>query len=273
MGAGVGTNTGTVAATGPEANTEPGSATGAAREQLLASTFLALTDTLGEEDEPSCVMELLAERCVRLVDVAAAGLLLADRSGEVRMAAASDERARRLGLDEQRCGEGPGLECYRDGLPVTAAELAREAVRWPRFAERALESGYTAAFAVPLRRGEEVIGALSLFRTAPGPLPAADAELAQALADATTVGVLQARARQHQAVLAAQLQSALESRVLVEQAKGLLAERWQITVDDAFTLLRRHSRAHRQRLPDLARAILTHQLDTDSLRPGPSSPP
>lgn len=235
----------------------------------LLLACIALADTLEEEIEAAGVLGLLADWCVELVGVEAAGLLLADDHGELRVAAASGERARLLGLAEQEFGEGPALECYRDGTQVAAADLGRDGVRWPAFAVKALQCGYTATFAVPMRRQEEVIGAVSLFRAAPEPLTAWETALVQALADAATVGVLQRRARHRHELLSSQLQVALESRVLVEQAKGVLSERWGMGVDDAFTILRQHARTRRVRLSDLARAVLDHSVILDDPLRGP----
>ncbi|HEY5837244.1 GAF and ANTAR domain-containing protein [Streptomyces sp.] len=235
--------------------------TGEAGARLLGAC-VALADTLEEEVEAAGVLELLTRLCVELVGVQAATLLLADDNGALQVAAASGEHAARLlGPTERTSGECPGLDCYRDGAPVTAPDLGRNGVRWPVFAHHALHHGYAAAFALPLRRQEEVIGALTLFRTAPGPLSADASALAQALADATTVGVLQRRARHRHELLSAQLQSALRSRILVEQAKGALAERWNIPADDAFTILRHHARTRRTRLSDLAQGVIDRTVE------------
>lgn len=234
----------------------------------LLAACVALADTLEEDGEAAGVPALLADRCVELVGVEAAGLLLADGAGQPRVAAASCERARLLGLAEQEFGAGPGLDCLRGGEPVEAPDLAADGGRWAAFAGKALECGYAAVFAVPMRRQEEVIGAVCLFRASPGPLTPDAAALARALADAATVGVLQRRARHRYELLSAQLQSALDSRVLVEQAKGLLAERWGMGVDEAFLILRRHARARRMRLADLAREVLSRSVD---LTPDPAA--
>jgi GAF domain-containing protein len=233
----------------------------------LLAACVALADTLEEDSRAGGVLESLAEWCVELVGVDAAGLLLADGSGPPVPDAASCDHARLLGLAEQEYGAGPGLDCLRRGTPVAAADLAGDGLRWAGFTAQALEYGYTAAFAVPMRRQEEVIGALCLFRATPGPLSRDAAVRARALADAATVGVLQRRARHRYELLSAQLQTALDSRVLVEQAKGLLAERWNMDVDDAFLILRRHARTRRMRLADLSRAVLTRAVD---LSPDPA---
>jgi GAF domain-containing protein len=225
----------------------------------LLGACVELADTLGEEPGSAGILPLLADRCVELVGVEAAGLLVADDDGGLRVAAATCESAHLLTVaerDDEDGGGGPARDCHRTGTPVTAPDLARDGARWPAYAIRALHSGYTAAFALPLRRQEEVIGAVTLFRTTPGPLPADRTALAQTLADAATVGVLQRRARQRNELLAAQLQFALDSRIVVEQAKGVLAERWGIGVDEAFTVLRAHARTGRVRLAEVARGVL-----------------
>jgi hypothetical protein len=230
----------------------------------LIEACVTLADTLEEDagtGSSSRVSGLLVDWCVELVGVAAAGLLLTDERGEPRVAAASAEPARLLALTEQQCGQGPGLQCFRDGAEVTAADLRRDGAGWPAFAVAALRSGYTAAFAVPMRRQGEVIGAVTLLRGTPGPLTPTETALARSLADAATVGILQRRARHRHELLATQLQSALESRILVEQAKGVLAERWSMDVDEAFVILRGQARTRRVRLTELARAVLDHTVE------------
>lgn len=230
------------------------------RGGLLADTLVELTDTLGDEGEPDAPLRRLAGRAVRLTGVAAAGLLLADEHGDIRVVGASCEPARRL------TAVGPGPDCYRSGTAVAVADLGRSADPQPAdFTRRALASGYPAVFAVPVRHRKEVVGALVLFRAVPGPLPAHSAAVARSLTDAAAIGVLQRRTRRHHERLAAQLQTALDTRIPVEQVKGLLAERWHVSVDEAFALLRAHARAHRLRISDLAVGILA---GTVSL-PGP----
>jgi hypothetical protein len=235
----------------------------------LGAAFVAVADTLdadgddGGGDTAGGVGDVLVGRCVEVLDVAAAGLLLTDGTGagEPVAVAATDEAVRALVVKE-----GPGRECHRAGIPVGTSALHQAVPRWPDFAAGALAAGYGAAFAVPMRWREETIGALVLFRPASGPLPDGTAQLAQALADVSTIGVLQRRARRQREQLADQLQTALESRVLVEQAKGLLAERWQVSVDAAFTALRRHARTRRMRLADLAQGLLDRTVDAAELR-------
>ncbi|WP_159450227.1 ANTAR domain-containing protein [Actinacidiphila paucisporea] len=234
-----------------------------AGRRLLAGTLVELADTLGDDGEPDAALRRLAGRCVRLTAVAAAGLLLADEHGDIRVIGASGEPARLL-----TAADGPGPECYRSGADVGVADLGRPLDPLPAdFARRALAAGYVAVFAIPVRHRKEVLGALVLYRTTAGPLPAETAAVARALADAAAVGVLQRRTRRHHQRLAAQLQSALDTRVPVEQAKGVLAERWHVSVEEAFAHLRAHARAHRLRVADLAIGVITGR--THLPPPGP----
>lgn len=200
---------------------------------------------------------LLANRSVRLLDVAAAGLFLIDQGR-----AASDERAAGLELTE----EGPGLECCQAGEPVAVPDLTTAAGRWPRFTAAARGAGYASVHAVPLRRRSEVIGALTLLRTETGELEKSDARVAQAMADIATIGILQARTIRRHETLSAQLQHALNSRVIIEQAKGVLAERLGLNMAAAFTALRNYARSHNARVSELALSIVDGKFDTNLLR-------
>lgn len=231
------------------------------RERRLAEVLVGLADTLDGELDMDAHLGRLAAVCVELLDARAAGLLLAGPDGALRTAASGAVPELLPALDE----EGPCLDCYRCAATMDVPDLAHCDELWPRFAPRAREAGLHAAYAVPLRRGPEVIGALCVLRAAPGEPPVGDVELAHALADAAAVGVLQLRARREQELLAQQLQRALDSRVAVEQAKGLLAERWGVGVDEAFGALRRYARSHRLRVAELATGVVAGSFDTDRL--------
>jgi hypothetical protein len=188
--------------------------------------------------------------------VAAVGLLLADARGELRVVAASSEAARVLELFQLQNDEGPCLDCFRSGQPVTVIDLTVEALRWPRFAAAAQESGFYAVQALPMRLREQVIGALNLFRAAPGPFEPANVRVGQAMADVATISLLQERSMRHSDALNEQLQTALNSRVIIEQAKGKLAERLGLDMDQAFGVLRDHARARNLRLSALAQSFI-----------------
>ncbi|MFF1477109.1 ANTAR domain-containing protein [Streptomyces sp. NPDC058301] len=225
-------------------------------EQLLAKTFVELADNLVADFDLIDFLRLLTDRCVGLLDVSAAGVLLADRDGELRVMAASDERVRLLELFQVQNDEGPCLECFRTGAPVTVPDLGSETARWPRFTALARQSGFSAVQALPMRLRDDVVGALNLFRTALGPFDPAATPITQALADVATISLLQHRTAQRSTALNEQLQTALNSRVLIEQAKGKLAERQGIDMEQAFTALRGYARSHNRRLSDLARAFI-----------------
>ncbi|MFD5144007.1 GAF and ANTAR domain-containing protein [Streptomyces sp. NPDC058401] len=225
-------------------------------EQLLAKAFVELADNLVADFDLIDFLRMLTDRCVGMLDVNAAGVLLADRNGELRVMAASDERVRTLELFQLQNDEGPCLECFHTGVPVTIADLSTESARWPRFTAQARHGGYSAVQALPMRLRDEVVGALNLFRALPGPFDPAATPIAQALADVATISLLQQRSSQQSTVLNEQLQTALNSRVLIEQAKGKLAERLGIGMEEAFSALRGYARAHNRRLSDLAGAFV-----------------
>ncbi|MDX6361915.1 MAG: hypothetical protein QOC85_918 [Streptomyces sp.] len=225
-------------------------------ERLLARTFVELADNLVADFDLVDFLRLLTDRCVSMLDVSAAGVLLAGPDGELRVMAASDEQVRLLELFQLQSDEGPCLECFRTGAPVTVPDLREKAHAWPHFTEAARLCGFGAVQALPMRLRHEVVGALNLFRATPGPFDPADTPLAQALADVATISLLQQRSAERSTVLNEQLQTALHSRVLIEQAKGKLAERQGLDMEEAFSALRSYARAHNRRLSDLARAFV-----------------
>ncbi len=224
--------------------------------ELLSATFVELTDTMVAGFDVIDFLHVLTDRSVQLLGASAAGLLLADPRGELRVVAASSEAARLLELFQLQNDQGPCLDCFRAGRPVEAADLAAAATRWPRFVPAAQQAGFAAVQALPMRLREQVIGALNLFRAAPGAFPPADIRVGQALADVATIGLLHERGMRHSDTLNEQLQTALNSRGIIEQAKGKLAERLGLDMDQAFNLLRDQARACNRRLSDLAQEFI-----------------
>jgi transcriptional regulator with GAF, ATPase, and Fis domain len=224
--------------------------------ELLAETFVELTDTMVASFDVIDFLHVLTDRSVQLLDVSAAGLLLADPRGELRVVAASSEAARLLELFQLQNDQGPCLDCFRSGQPVHAADLNAAAARWPRFASAALQTGFTAVQALPMRLRDQVVGALNLFRAAAGAFAPADVRVGQALADVATISLLHERSMRHSDALNEQLQTALNSRIVIEQAKGKLAERLGLDMDHAFNLLRGYARARNLRLSDLAQSFV-----------------
>lgn len=224
--------------------------------ELLSETFVELTDTMVAGFDVIDFLHVLTDRSVQLLDVSAAGLLLADPRGELRVVAASSEAARLLELFQLQNHQGPCLDCYRTGQPVEAGDLAAAAQRWPRFAPAARQAGFAAVQALPMRLREQVIGALNLFRANAGAFAPGDVRVGQALADVATISLLHERSMSRSDTLNEQLQTALNSRVVIEQAKGKLAERLSLDMDQAFSLLRGYARARNLRLSDLAQAFV-----------------
>jgi transcriptional regulator with GAF, ATPase, and Fis domain len=233
-----------------------GTVTETPRETLVLDAVVSLVDTLLEDFDVVDLLTELTERCAQLLDVAAAGFLLADPLDRLRLLAATSEQARELELFQLQADEGPCVECYAAGESVSVADLNAVAARWPRFVPAALAAGFASVHAVPMRAGGIVLGALGLFGTRPGELGNADRLVAQTLAHIACVAILQENAPTPATVIP-QLRAALARRVIVEQAKGFLRETLEVSVEDAFALLRGYSRANGEHLSDVAQRLMT----------------
>ncbi len=223
--------------------------------ERLAQVFVRVADTLVDDFDLLDFLHMVSVETSSLVDVRDAGLLLADHRGRLQLMAASDERTQMLELFQVQTVEGPCQDCFRGGRAVVNADLRVAGDRWPRFAPRAVAAGFRSVHAFPLRLRQEVIGALNLFGEDVGAMDPADIAIVQALADVATIGLLQERALRRGEVLSEQLQAALNSRVVVEQAKGALAQIHGVSTDEAFNLLRAYCRRHNLRIGDVALAI------------------
>ncbi len=228
-------------------------------DRRVRDVFVELTDTLVDDFDIIDFLDRLAVRCVELLGVSACGLLLVDHRDTLNLLAASTEQTRLLELFELQNSEGPCLEAYQSGAVVNGHDLADDR-RWPRFAPAARAAGFTSVTALPMRLRQQVIGAMNLFSAGQGAPDDDTLELGQALANAATIGILHQRAPRRREVVAEQLQGALNSRILVEQAKGFLAERQDVSVDDAFIVLRDHARAGHLQLLDVAQAVIDGTL-------------
>ena len=235
------------------------------REQRLVHVFVELADTLVEEFDVVDFLQTLTERCVELVDADAAGLMLDDQRGALQPIAYTDESARLLELFELQRGEGPCLDCFASGQRIANVDLTAATDRWPVFSQAARDLGFTTCHALPLRLRSQVIGALNLFSTQPAQLGADHLAVAQGLADIATIGLLHERAARDQHAVSEQLQTALNSRVIIEQAKGVLAQHGGLTMSAAFERLRSHSRNRNQRISEVARRIVEGDLELSAL--------
>jgi transcriptional regulator with GAF, ATPase, and Fis domain len=242
-------------------------------DDRLARTFVELADTLVADFDVLEFLHLLVDRCMELLDVSATGLLLGDSCERLRVMASSAENVHLLELFQLQNHDGPCLDCYRTGAPVSHPDLSMAAGRWPLFAPAATESGFRTVHALPMRLRSQVVGALNLFHTDPNALAPEVTQIGQAMADVATIGLIQERAVHQQDILVDQLHTALDSRVLVEQAKGVLAERHGIDPGQAFTLLRNYARNHNQRLTELAAAVIDGSTTIEILLGAPVAAP
>ncbi|WIX82893.1 GAF and ANTAR domain-containing protein [Amycolatopsis carbonis] len=241
------------------------------RLRRVSRTFVRLADTLVADFDIADFLHLLTEHCVDLLGVSAAGVILLDADGNLQVAASSSQRAELLELFAVQADDGPCIDCVRSGAPMSCTDLAAETQRWPKFTAAAAECRFRAAQALPMRLRDQVIGGLTLLNAEPGGADRADIELGQALADVATIGILQQRTIARGDQLTDQLQTALNSRVVIEQAKGALAQHGRVLMDEAFTRLRGYARSRHLRLTDLARAVGDGTADLAAILKHPRS--
>ena len=234
---------------------------------LVARTMVELADTLVDDFDVVELLTILADRSVEVLEVSAAGLMLVTPEEGLRVMASSSEAMRVLELFELQAEEGPCLDCYRTGEPIADADLAAGDSRWPLFAREALAAGFRSVHALPMRLRGVTVGALNLFRTDPGTMREGDLSVAQAFADVATIAILQHQAALQAQAVNEQLNGALHSRIVIEQAKGVLAERAGIGMEEAFARLRKYARNHNLRLAAVAQDVIEGTLPTGSLDP------
>ena len=225
--------------------------------ERLAKVFVEVADTLVDEFDIIEFLQMLADRAASLVDASTVGILLADQRGRLHFMAASDENTKLLELFQLQNHDGPCLDAFNTARPIINVDLRAAGGRWPRFAPHATASGFRSVHAFPLRLRGEVIGAMNVFGTDVGGFDDTDVQIVQALADVAAIGLLQERAFRRSEILTEQLQGALNSRIVIEQAKGAIAQLDNITVDEAFELIRAYARRTNTRLGEAARQIVT----------------
>jgi GAF domain-containing protein len=234
------------------------------RETRVLDAVVSLVDSLLDDFDVVDLLTELTERCAQLLDVESAGLLLADPLEQLRLLAATSEATRELELFQLQADEGPCVDCYSTGQPISVADLQAEADRWPRFVPAALDAGFASVHAVPMRAAGIVLGALGLFGASPGALNDADLLVGQTLAHIASVAILQEHPHTPATVMPP-LRNALTSRILVEQAKGFLREILDVSLEDAFTLLRSYARAHKEHMTEVARRLMTDRHSRPTL--------
>lgn len=231
----------------------------------LLKAFVSVADTLVQNYDVIAFLEELAEKAVAFTGADAAGILLADPDGHLHFAAASNQEARHLESLQAQREEGPCHDSFHTGRPVISLDLKKEVDRWPTFAPKAVRLGCESVHALPLRLREQRLGGLNLFGSEGAALDPEDLDVVQALADVATIGILQERSLHEAGLVTAQLQKALNSRVIIEQAKGAIAVYLDVTIDEAFQLLRSYTRHHRTSLTALCERILQDPAEMDAL--------
>ena len=234
------------------------------RQVLTATTFVEIVDTLVDDFDVIDVLTQLTSRSVDLLQVAAAGILLADSNGQLRVIGASTEQVGLLELFQIQNDEGPCLDSYRTGTVVADASLDADSV-WPRFAKESVRSGFPSVCAVPLRLKSRTLGCLNMFMSEPVALSDAEVSLAQALADVSSIAIVQDQATREAAMREGHLQHALTSRISIEQAKGMIAERAGVDMDDAFKRLRTFARSSNRLLTEVAESVVAGTIGIESL--------
>ncbi|MGA3216950.1 MAG: GAF and ANTAR domain-containing protein [Acidimicrobiales bacterium] len=236
------------------------------RQDLLSRTFVELADTLVESYDQIDFLHRLADRCVSLLGVAEAGVVLVGSEGQLRPLASSSERMHLIELLEVQSQDGPCLDCWRTGEAIRENRLAESQMRWPVFGPAALAAGFLSVYAVPMRLREERLGALNLFANQAYGLIQPDEAIAQAMADVATIGILHQRFIHRRQEVSEQLEEAFNARIALEQAKGVLAEAMRIDLDEAFSLLRGYARDHKLLLSQVARQVISRDLEVETIR-------
>jgi GAF domain-containing protein len=249
-------NVGRTTVTGTEQRMEENS-----REHRINDAFVTVADTLIADYDVIDLLHTLVEVCASVLDVDGGGLLLADDSGDLQLAASTNEQADFVEIMQLAAGAGPCLDCFSTGVAVSVADIAAEGAQWPDFQAAAKKQGFAGVHATPLRLRGQTLGAMNLFRKQTGVLNAPDAAVAQALADVATIGILQERSIRETTIVTGQLQRALESRVLIEQAKGVLSAMGGMDVDEAFQSLRSYARRNNLTLSAVAEGVTSRTLD------------
>jgi len=235
------------------------------REERINDAFVRVAGTLVDNYDVVDMLSTLVHTCTQLLGVQSGGILLADGMGMLELVASTSEEAEIVEVMIVAAGAGPCIDCYNTGSVVSVPDIDTDSDQWPRFRRTALEQGFRAAHATPLRLHGEVIGAMNLLSTVPGALSERDAQLAQALADVATVGILHERSFRQPEVVAAQLHLALDTRILVEQAKGVLAHVRSCTMTEAFDALRDYARVNKITLRAAAEGVVNRSISADAL--------
>lgn len=231
------------------------------REEKLSAAFVALADTLVEDFDVLDLLLTLVEQCADILDTTAGGIMLVDPAGRLQLVASTSEESNLVEIMQLNAGAGPCVDCFTSGAPVTVGDIDASGSAWPAFRAEALKQGFRSVHATPMRLRGQVLGTMNLFDTEVGELNQKDIAVAKALADVATIGLLQERNIRQSGVVAEQLQYALNSRIVIEQAKGVLSEHAGLSMTDAFAALRRYARTKNLSLNFVAAEVVERRLD------------
>jgi GAF domain-containing protein len=240
------------------------------RERRLNAAFVTVADTLTDDYDVVELLHTLVQECTEILDAQAGGLMLADAEGELQLVASTSQSVDVVEVMQLDAGAGPCLDCFATGEAISIGDIAESGDAWPVFRAAALAQGFVSVHATPLQLRGNVIGTMNLFGTSIGALSRRDADVAQALADVATIGILHERLIRQSHVVAEQLQRALDTRILVEQAKGVLAQAGGLDVDEAFSALRRYARDHNLVLRTVAEGVVNRRIDVLATSDEPS---
>jgi GAF domain-containing protein len=234
---------------------------GTTREAQVSAAYVAIADTLTKDFDVSALLQALVEGCVEILGIDAGGIMLADPNGDLKILASTSEEADLLEILQLAAKSGPCIESFTTGTKLSVKDLEASDAPWPEFRAEALRMGYRGVHATPMQLRGQIIGTVNLFSAQPLELSDRDIALAQALADVATIGILQDRFLRESHLLADQLHRALDSRVIIEQAKGVLAQSASVSMDEAFTALRTYSRNHNLTIRSVSERITSRELD------------
>lgn len=242
------------------------------RQALTATAFVEIVDTLVGDFDVIEVLTVLTSRCVELLEADAAGILLADSDGHLRVVGASTEKIQLLELFQVQNDEGPCLDCFHTGHVVLHSDLDQDSP-WPRFAAECTKAGFLSVCAVPLRFKAHILGCLNMFLSKPDGLTDTEVELARSLAHVASIAIIQDQATRDAAIREGQLQHALNSRIAIEQAKGMIAEHNNVDMDQAFSRLRTYSRNNNRGLTEVAESLIAGTTAVEAVRAARRPPP
>ena len=234
------------------------------RETRINTAFVAVADTLTTDFDVVDLLHVLVEQCIDILGTDAGGLMLVDGNGQLQLMTSSSEAADFVEVMQLGADSGPCIDCFTSGRAVSVPDI-EATQQWPEFTRAAVQGGFHSAHAVPLKLRGQIIGTMNLFAHEPGALSARDAAVAQALADVATIGILQERISRESTILAEQLHRALDTRIVVEQAKGMIAHTLTIRIDDAFALIRNYARSHHLTILAVAEGVSERSISADLL--------